>query len=341
MFFIPKKKIALDLGSSNSLLYLEKKGIIINQPSLVSLSKKTGQIIAFGKKAEEMLERVPSHISVIRPIEGGVISDFEVIGQMLKYFFSKIEESSFFSPYLEAAINIPCNVTEVERKAVEDAAKDAGVNKVYLIESPLSIALGSRLPIREAKGNLIIDIGGGTTEISVISLGGIVRANNLKIAGDKFDEAIIDYLSQNYKLLIGKPTAKNLKETIGSAINNFTNLPESVFVKGRDILTGMPKEIEIVPNDIFQAISPLLSQLVENIKIVIEETPPELIADIMKNGIYLSGGGSLLKNIDRMIEKEIGIKTIIVNDPLNAVVRGNGFLIENINKVKDLGINLA
>jgi len=340
MKIFPTKKIGIDLGTSSSLVYVAKEGIVYNQPSLVTLNKKTGQLVAFGYEAQKMVGRTPAHLSVVKPLVGGVISDFEIAQQLLKYFLDQLREKSFLFARFFVALSIPCGVTEVEKKAVEDATKDAGASRVFLIEEPIAAALGARLPIKEAKGFMVVDIGGGTSEIAVISLGGIVNYKSLRIAGDKMDSEIINYISEEYKVLIGQPTAEELKKTIGSVYGKFSDLPDSMLIKGRDLFSGLPKEIEVFSKDVRRAIERPVSQIIESVKNVIEETPPELVADIMKNGIFLSGGGSLLRGIDQLLEKETGVKTIIVNDPLTAVVRGTGILIENQDNLEELGIKI-
>ncbi len=340
MSIFPYKKIGIDLGTASSLVYVAKKGIAINQPSLVTLNKKTGQLVAFGFESQKMVGRTPAHLSVVKPLIGGVISDFEVAQQLLKYFFDQIRKKSFVFSRLSVALSVPCGVTEVERTAVEDAAKDAGANKVFLIEEPIAAALGARLPIKEAKGFMIVNIGGGTSEIAVISLGGIVKYRSLRTAGDKMDSEIVSYISEEYKVLIGQPTAEELKKNIGSAAGAMSEMPEPMKIKGRDLFSGLPREIEVSPKDVRRAIEKPVSEIIESVKAVIEETPPELVADIMRNGIYLSGGGSLLRGLDTLLEKQTGVKTKLVNDPLTAVVRGTGILIENEGDFTNLGIKL-
>ncbi len=340
MKIFPYKKIGIDLGTASSLVYVAKEGIVLNQPSLVTLNKKTGQLIAFGFDAQKMVGRTPAHLNVVKPLIGGVISDFEIAQQLLKYFFDKIKEKSFVFSRISVALSVPCGVTEVERTAVEDAAKDAGASKVVLIEEPIAAALGARLPIKEAKGVMIVNIGGGTSEIAVISLGGIVKYKSLRTAGDKMDSEIINYISEEYKVLIGQPTAEELKKNIGSVIGPVSEMPEPMKIKGRDLFSGLPREIEVSAKDVRRAIEKPVLEIIESVKSVIEETPPELVADIMKNGIYLSGGGSLLKGLEALLEKQTGVNTKLVNDPLTAVVRGTGILIENEGDFNDLGIKL-
>lgn len=325
--------IAIDLGTCNSLVYVSGRGIIINEPSVVALNEKTGQILAIGNEAQKMVGRTPAHIRAIKPLVRGVVSDFEVTEQMLKYFIDKAHKKKWFffsSPRI--IIGIPCGITEVERKAVFDAAKNAGAREVFLVEEPIAAAIGARLPIQEAKGNFIIDIGGGTSEVAVISLGGVVVSKSLKIAGDKLNEDIIEHVEQKYKLLIGERTAEKIKIQIGmvSPIEKRKEAP----VRGRNLVTGLPEEITISSDDVQEAVEKSINQLIESIKSVIEETPPELLSDIMEDGIYLCGGGSLIRGLDTLINKETKMPVKIIEDPLTAVVRGGGILLEDIDMLK-------
>ena len=327
--------IAVDLGTANSLVYVKGKGIIINEPSVVAINKKTGQILAVGREAKEMVGRTPTHIQIAKPLHRGVVSDFEIAEQILHYFISKVSRSKFLPfSFPRVIVGIPAGVTEVERKAVFDATKNAGAKEVYLIEQAVATAVGARLPIQEAIGNFVVDIGGGTTEIAVISLGGIVSSKTLKVAGDKMNEDIIDYLSQKYRLLIGEQTAERIKIEIGKAIN--TKNKKECAVRGRNLVTGLPEEIIIDSEDIREAIKNSIGQIIEAIKSTIEETPPELLADVMENGIYLSGGGALLSELDVLISKETKMPVKIIEDPLTAVVRGGGIILENIDGLKDI-----
>jgi rod shape-determining protein MreB len=328
--------LAVDLGTANSLVYVKGKGIVIQEPSVVAINQKTGQILAIGREAKIMVGRTPGHILAVKPLVRGVISDFEVTEQMLKYFFERTKKNSFsFLPVLpRVVIGIPCGTTEVERRAVERAARSAGAKEVYLIEEPIAAAIGAKLPIQEAKGIFIIDIGGGTTEVAVISLGGIVTFRSLKIAGDQFNHDIIQYIQQKYKLLIGERTAEEAKIAIGSAISTKEDLKATV--RGRNLITGLPDEIIITSEDVKRAIEKSLSQIIEAIKTTIDDTPPEILSDVMQEGIYLVGGGALLRNIDILIKDEIKMPVKIIDDPLTAVVRGGGVVIENLDKYREV-----
>ncbi len=326
--------IAIDLGTANSLVYAQNKGIVINEPSVVAVNQKTGQILAIGKEAKEMVGRTPAHIIATRPLVNGVVSDFEVTEQMLKYFIEKSHARKFIlGPRPRVIIGIPYGVTEVEKKAVCDAAKNAGAGDVFLIEEPMAAAIGARLDVQEAGGNFIIDIGGGTTEVAVISLGGIVVAKSLRVAGDRINKDIIDFVQDEYKLLIGERAAETVKINIGSAypLKERKEMP----LRGRNIITGLPEEIFISDEEIRKAIEKSIEQIVMAVKTTVEETPPELLADIMEKGVYLSGGGSLLKGLDILIQEEIKMPTKVIEDPLTAVVRGAGMVLENLDHLKD------
>ena len=324
--------MAIDLGTANSLVYVKDRGIIINEPSVVAVNNKTGQILAIGEEAKKMVGRTPSYITATRPLVNGVISDFEVTEQMLKYFIEKAVAGSkkwFGFGYTPLVIiGIPCGVTEVERKAVIDAAKNAGARTVFLIEEPLASAIGAKLPIQEAGGNFIVDIGGGTTEVAVISLGGIVAFKSLKIAGDKLNDDIIQFAQKEYKLLIGERTAEFIKINIGSALplKDKKEMP----MRGRNLVTGLPEEVVVFNDDIQRALERSVKQIVAAIKVTIEETPPELLSDVMTNGIYLAGGGSLLRGLDQLIARETKMPCKIIDDPLTSVVRGCGIALENM-----------
>ncbi len=323
------KDIGIDLGTANSLVYVKGKGIIINEPSIASVNNKTGQVLAIGDDAKKMVGRAPHHINVIRPLVNGVISDFEMTEETLRHFFKKIGGSAIFN-YYRAVVGIPTNLTEVERKSVEDAVISAGAAKVYLIEEPLAAALGARLPIDEPTAHLIVDIGGGTTDIAVISMGGLVTSKSLKIAGDKLNDDIIRFIRDEFKLAIGEPTAEELKITIGSAIPIEEKL--DLVVRGRDLSSGLPREITVKGFQIRSALAKSLKEIVEAIKETIEAAPPELVGDILKNGVFLCGGGSLLKGFAQLIEKEITVNASILDDPLTCVVRGCGRAAENIKE---------
>ncbi len=327
--------IAIDLGTAYSLVYVKGRGIVINEPSVVAINQKTGQVLAIGEQANKMVGKTPAHIRAIRPLKRGVISDFEVTEQMIKYFIDKAHNNKTISlSWPRVIIGIPCGVTEVERKAVEDAAKSAGAREVYLIEEPIAAAIGARLPIQEAKGNFIIDIGGGSSEIAVISLGGIVCDKSLKIAGDQLNMDIINYVQDKFKLLIGERSAEKLKINIGEVVSNKDK--KEMAVQGRNLVSGLPEEIQMTSKEVCKAMENSVNQLVNAVKAAIEETPPELLADIMKDGIFLVGGGSLLNGLDKLISRETGIIVNIIQDPLTAVVRGGGIVLENLDELKDV-----
>ncbi|MGB9743147.1 MAG: rod shape-determining protein [Minisyncoccales bacterium] len=327
--------IAIDLGTANSRVYIREGGIIISEPSVVAINQKTGQILAIGDEAKKMVGRTPAHIVATRPLISGVVSNFEVTEQMLKYFIEKVRPKRFLlNPRPRVIIGVPCGITQVERRAVSDAAKNAGAREVFIIEEPLAAALGARLPIQEAKGNFIVDIGGGTTDIAVISLGGIVISKTLKVAGDKLNQDIIQFAQDEYRLLIGERTAEMIKIGIGSAfpLKEKKQLP----MRGRNLVTGLPEEIIVSDEDIRRALEKSLKQIVAEIKIALEETPPELLADIMINGIQLAGGSSLLKGLPNLIQKETKIPTKIIEDPATAVVRGAGLVLEDLDSLHEV-----
>jgi rod shape-determining protein MreB len=328
------KNVGIDLGTANSLVYLQGQGIVVNEPTLVAVNIRTNQILAIGHDAKKMLDRTPSHINLIKPLMAGVISDFETTQEIIKYFLSKANANGFMPRYRFAAISVPANLTEVERKSVEDVVISAGVSKVLLVEEPIAAAIGARLPVEEATANMVINIGGGTSEIAIMSVGGTVVSRSLKIAGQRLNDDIMRFVKEEFKLLIGEPTAENLKVNIGSAISIDEKM--EMIVRGRDIASGLPKEIIIKGSQIRVAISKSLKILAEEVKLVIEEAPPELVGDILDKGIYLSGGGSLLKGLDKYIEKEITVKTVVVDDPLTCVVRGLGIIIENLPKYQPI-----
>lgn len=324
------KNVGVDLGTANFLVYLEGQGIVVNEPTLIALNNRTGQILTVGNEAKKMLDRAPAHISLIKPLINGVISDFEMTEAIMKFFLRKVGGEGLFSRYYLAAMSVPTNLTEVERKSVEDAAVSAGISKALLVEEPIASAVGARLPIEEPSANMIVDIGGGTTEVSVISVGGTVVSKSLKIAGQKLNDDIIRYIRDEFKLMIGEPTAEELKIAIGSAIPQ--DEKSEMAVRGRDMSTGLPKEIIIKGGNVRAAMQKSLKAIVEAIREIIEEAPPELVGDILKRGIYLSGGGSLLSGLDRYVEREVTVKTSVVDDPLTCVVRGLGIIVEDLPK---------
>ena len=332
MFF---HDIAIDLGTTNSLVYVRGRGIVLQEPSVVAVNQKTGQILAIGEEAKKMVGKTPSHIVATRPLISGVISDFDVTEQMLRYFIKKARKKQFIlNPRPRVVIGIPSGVTEVEKKAVSDATKNAGAREVFLIEEPMASAIGARLPVQEAGGIFIVDIGGGTTEVAVISLGGLVLSKSLRVAGDRLDQDIIQFAEQEYKLLIGPRTAESIKIGIGSAfpLKEKREMP----MRGRNLVTGLPEEILVSDEEIRKALEKSVKQIISEIRSAIEETPPELLADIMGSGIYLAGGGSLLRGLDILIQKETKIPTKRVEDPMTAVVRGAGMVLEELDELRDV-----
>ncbi len=322
------KSVGIDLGTVNFLVYLKGEGIIVNEPSLVALNTRTNQVLAIGGEAKKMLDRTPFHVSLVKPLVGGVISDFETTAELLKYFLKQRGSNSFLYRYRLGAISIPTSLTEVERKSVEDAVHSAGVSKVLLVEEPIASAIGIRLPVEEATANMIINIGGGTTELSIISVGGAVVSRSIKIAGERLNEDIMRYVKNDHKLLIGEPSAETLKINIGSAIPLEDRL--EVPTRGRDLTSGLPKEVIIKDTQIRTAITRSLKSIVESIKKLLEESPPELVGDIYERGIYLTGGGALLRGLNKYLEKELMVKINLVDDPLTCVVRGLGIIIEDL-----------
>ncbi len=327
--------IAIDLGTANSLVYVRGKGIIINEPSVVALNEKTGQILAIGQAAKKMVGRTPSYIIASRPLVKGVVSDFEITEQMLRYFIQKARGKKWFPHFWpRVIIGIPSGITEVEEKAVRDAARNAGAYQVFLVDEPVASAIGAKMPIQEATGNLIVDIGGGTSEVAVISLGGIVSKISLKTAGDKLNQDIIDYILEEYRLIIGEQSAEKTKIRIGSAILPSQN--EEMPIRGRNIVTGLPEEIIISSKDIYQALKKSVEEIVMAVKDTIEMTPPELLADIMSDGIHLAGGGAFLRGLDQLIMKEVKMPVKIIEDPLTVMVRGAGAILESLDELREV-----
>ena len=327
--------IGIDLGTANTLVYVKGSGIIINEPSVVAVNQKTGQIVAIGKEAKQMLGRTPAHITAIRPLVDGVISDFEVAQEMLSYFIKRTIKNKgkfFFRP--RVVIGVPSGITNVEVRAVRDAAKNSGAGEVCIIEEPMAAAIGVRLPVAEPVGNMVVDIGGGTTDIAVISLSGIVSAKNMRIAGDKLNQDIIQYAKEEFKILLGERTAEDVKIAIGSVVKNGEGLEATV--RGRDMVTGLPREVIMTDSDIREAIIKSIGSLISATKEVIESTPPELVSDIMNRGIAMVGGGALLKGLAQMFELETKIPVYVAEDPLTAVVRGTGIVLEDLEKMRNV-----
>lgn len=328
--------IGIDLGTANTLVYLKGHGIVINEPSVVVVNQKTGQIVAVGTEAKQMIGRTPGHIRAVRPIVDGVISDFEITEEMLSYLINKTERISKKYIRPRVVIGVPTGITNVEIRAVEDAARSAGAREVYIVEEPMAAAVGIRLPVKEAVGSVIVDIGGGTTDIVVISLSGVVRSKNLKIAGDLLNTNIVNYVRDEFKLLIGERTAENIKIAIGGVIEGN---PMEAEVRGRDLVTGLPRQVIITDSDIREAIMPSILSLVDGIKEVLETTPPELLSDIINRGLVISGGGALLRGIDTLIQNSIKIPVYIAEDPLTAVARGAGVILDEFESFKEVLLN--
>ncbi|MFA6524340.1 MAG: rod shape-determining protein [Candidatus Paceibacterota bacterium] len=325
--------IGIDLGTSNTLVYLKGHGIVINEPSVVAVNQKTNQILAVGAKAKEMLGRTPGHIKAIRPLVDGVISDFEVTEEMLSYLINKADKMSKKFARPRVLIGVPSGTTNVETRAVYDAARSAGAREVHLVEEPMAAAIGIRLPIKDPVGSMIIDIGGGTTDIAVISLGGIVKSKNLKIAGDRLNNDIITYMRDEFKILIGEGTAEAVKIAIGSVMQGAYMETE---VRGRDLLTGLPRQVVVTDSDVREAFSASIKEFVEGVKDVLETTPPEILSDIMHRGITLSGGGALLNGLDKLLQSVLKIPVYVVDDPLSAVARGTGIVLDDIETYEEV-----
>lgn len=323
--------IGIDLGTANTLVYLKGHGIVIDEPSIVAVNQKTGQIVAIGREAKEMWGKTPEHIKIVRPLSEGVVSDFEMAEEMLAYFIRKVEKISkkFFRP--RVVIGVPSGITNVEMRAVYDAGIDAGAREVYLVEEAMAAAIGVRLPVLSSNASFIIDIGGGTTDIALIALGGIVRSLNLRVAGDHFDARVIDYLRDEFKLLIGERTAETVKLELGSAVE--TDYME-IEVRGRDLVTGLPKALMITDGDIREAFARTVVLLIAGVREVLETAPPEMVSDILQTGIVLSGGGANLRGLSLLLQQELKLPVHIAEEPLTAVARGTGIILEQFDVYK-------
>jgi len=327
--------IGIDLGTSSTLVYVKGKGIVIRESSVVAINQKTKQILAIGDEAKKMVGKTPAHIIAIRPLVDGVVSDFEVTEQMLRYFIEKVHKQAFaFFPRPRVVVGIPYGVTEVERRAVEEAAINAGAREVFLIEEPIAAAIGARLPVQDATGNMVVDIGGGTTEVAVLSLGGIVASRSIRIAGDEMNVDILNFARDEFNLLLGERTAEEIKIGIGSTLP--LKDPLTMPMRGRDLVTGLPKEIIVNNEQIQRALQKSVSFIVEAVKATIEETPPELVADIMEKGIVLCGGGALLRSLDSLLTQETETTVFVADDPITAVVRGCGIVLEDVESLKEV-----
>ena len=328
--------LAIDLGTANTLIYVRAKGIVLDEPSVVAIRTEGGPnakktIQAVGHAAKQMLGKTPGNITAIRPMKDGVIADFVVTEQMIKQFIKKVHDSRLFSPSPRIIVCVPCGSTQVERRAIRDAALAAGASQVYLIEEPMAAAIGAGMPVDEPRGSMVVDIGGGTTEVGVISLGGMVYSGSVRVGGDKFDEGIINYIRRNYGMLIGDTTAENIKKEIGSAFPG--SEVHEVEVKGRNLAEGIPRSFTISSNEVLEALNEPLNQIVSAVKIALEQTPPELGADIAERGMVLTGGGALLRDLDRLLMEETGLPVIVADEPLTCVARGSGMALEKMDKL--------
>jgi rod shape-determining protein MreB len=326
--------IGIDLGTANTLVYMRGKGVVLNEPSVVAVNQKTGRVVAIGTQAKQMLGRTPAHIVAVRPLVDGVISDFEVTEEMITYLLNAAQKDSkkFFGP--RVVVGVPSGITNVEIRAVRDATRNAGAREVHIVEEPVAAAIGIRLPVMDPVGSMVLDIGGGTSDIAVISLGGVVRSKNLRIAGDKLNADIISYIRSEFKILIGEKTAESVKIAIGSVLPGAA--PMEAIIKGRDLITGLPKEVVVTDADVREAISQSIDTLIEAVREVLETTPPEILADVMLRGVYLAGGGALIKGLPELLHEYVKIPVYVAEDPLTAVARGTGIILENIEKFKEV-----
>ncbi|MFB1030884.1 MAG: rod shape-determining protein [Thauera sp.] len=331
--------LAIDLGTANTLIYVRGKGIVLDEPSVVAIRTEGGpnakrSIQAVGHSAKQMLGKTPGNITAIRPMKDGVIADFVVTEQMIKQFIKKVHDSRLLSPSPRIIICVPCGSTQVERRAIRDAALAAGASQVFLIEEPMAAAIGAGLPVSDATGSMVVDIGGGTTEVGVISLGGIVYSGSIRVGGDKFDESIINYIRRNYGMLIGETTAEKIKKEIGSAFPG--SEVREMEVKGRNLAEGIPRSFTISSNEILEALTEPLNQIVSAVKIGLEQTPPELGADIAERGMMLTGGGALVRDLDRLLMEETGLPVVVAEEPLTCVARGCGMALDKMDKLASI-----
>ncbi|MDN5341877.1 rod shape-determining protein [Oceanotoga sp. DSM 15011] len=330
--------LGIDLGTANTLVYSRGKGIILNEPSVIAIDQNTGKILQVGLEAKKMIGKTPSNIIATRPLKDGVIADYDVALAMLKYFISQsVGGFNIFKPVV--VIGIPTEATEVERNALKEAALDAGAHKAFLIEEAMATAIGAGLNVEEPSGNMVVDIGGGTTEIAIISLGNIVLSKSIRVAGDEIDENIIEYVKNEHNILIGEKTAEKIKMEIGNTFENEENDSLTIDIIGLDVLTGLPKNIPLSGSEIRKAIKKPVSRILENIKLAIESTPPELLSDVVSKGIFLGGGGAMLKGMKELIEKETHIRVVIADEPLTCVARGAGLVIDKIEIIENLSKN--
>jgi len=330
--FLLGRDMAVDLGTANTLVYVRGRGIILNEPSVVAVNVKDGRPLAVGAEAKRMIGRTPSHIQAIRPLKDGVIADFEICEKMLRYFIQRVHQRRFAKPRM--VICVPSGITGVEQRAVMEAAEYAGARKAYIIEEPMAAAIGAGLPVHEPTGNMVVDIGGGTTEVAVISLGGIVTSQSVRIGGDELDEAIIAYIKKEYSLALGERTAEEIKIALGSAFPLAEELHAEI--RGRDLVTGLPKTVVVSTQEIRKAVDEPVSAIIDAVKVTLDKTPPELAADIMEQGIVLTGGGALLHGLDARLQDETGMPIVVARDPLNCVAVGSGQCLEEFEALKQV-----
>ena len=328
------KAIAIDLGTANSLVYVQGKGIVIREPSVVAIEKNTGKVLAVGDEAKKMIGRTPGNIIAVKPLKDGFIADFDVCSSMLKYFFGKASNSTGMFSKPKVIICVPAGTTSVEERAVRQATMQAGAKEVHIMEEPMAAAIGAGLPVADPTGSMIVDIGGGTTDVAVISLGGIVTSQSIRIGGDKMDEAIVNFVKKNYNLLIGERTAEEIKMAIGSVHILSESEHLTYMVNGRDLMTGLPRQVEISDHEIHLAFKDIIQSILDAIKSCLEKTPPELAGDIIQRGIVLAGGGSLIRGMDLLISEETGMPVIYAEDPLSSIVLGAGNALENIDLLR-------
>ncbi len=335
MYNMFSSDLAVDLGTANTLIYVKGRGVVSSEPSVVAINSNTREILAIGQEAKNMLGRTPANISAVRPMKDGVIADYDTTEKMIRYFILKVHNrKSLVRPRMVTCI--PSGVTQVEKRAVKDSAIQTGAREVYLIEEPMAAAIGAGLPIQEPSGNMVVDIGGGTTEVAVISLSGIVYANSVRVGGDEMDDNIVNYIKRQYNLLIGTATAEDLKIKLGSAFPLENEIKTEI--KGRDLVTGIPKTIEISDSEIREALKESIGKIVDAVRIALEQTPPELSADIVDRGIVLTGGGALLKNLDKRLSHETGLPIIVSDDPLKAVALGSGKVLDDLELLKKVAV---
>lgn len=325
--------IGIDLGTANTLVYVKGRGVVINEPSIVAMNTKTGQVVAVGAQAKEMMGRTPAHIQAVQPVVDGVISDFEVTSEMLAYLINKAQAGQHKLLGPRVVVGVPSGITSVEVRAVRDAARAAGAREVHIVEEPMAAAIGIELPVHAPEGSMVIDIGGGTTDVGVVSLGGLVSARNIRIAGDRFNADIIAHIRNEFKMLIGDKSAEEIKIAIASIAPG--RQPLEAVIRGRDLVTGLPREVVISDNDVRNAIGHSMEELIEAIKEVLETTPPELLSDVMQSGVYLAGGGALIRGLPDFINRSLGVPVVVATDPLTAVVRGTSVILDDIEHYRE------